>query len=172
MPRSQRILLGCTGVIAVSIAVLLGGALLWNSGGSLNTATRAELGAAEAKWKRTAPDDYDITVEVGGRRAATYRVEVRGGTARAAWLNDRPISQRRLFSVWSVPGMFDTIGREFDLMESSREGKPGTPRDVRIQCRWHAHYGFPQSYQRLAAGGDEIFWEVTRFVPNPEGGGA
>lgn len=170
LQRSKQILLGCGGVLALLILAVFASAVFMTSGGvALSKATPADLAAARAKWKKISPPDYDLTVKVGGRRAATYRVEVRGGIARNAWHNDRPISQQRLFSVWSVPGMFDTIEREFELMQSGPTSAEGRPAEVSIHCFWHPTFGFPQSYQRLAAGGDEIYWEVTRFVTYPDG---
>ena len=167
--RSQWIVIGCAGTIALLLAIGVAVVVILQTGTPLATTTRTELEAAKARWEENGPADYDITVKVGGRRPATYRVEVRDEIARQAWLDDRPLKQRRLFSVWSVPGMFATIDREFDLKEAGNNPAGGTPKDVQIHCRWHKTLGFPQSYQRLAGAGDDIYWEVTHFVSYPDG---
>ena len=142
--------------------------LLLRSGESLPAATQAELAEAIAKWDREGPANYDITVRTTGRRSATYVVEVRNGRAQSASLDGRPVTQSRLYSVWSVPGMFNTLQREFELEQAATQRMEGAPQQVRMYCRWNPTYGYPQSYFREAQGSNSIGWEVLDFISLPD----
>jgi hypothetical protein len=166
--KSSKIIVGCSAVIVTTLVVGVCGAVAMRNLGGQEQASRANWQAAQRRWERNEPANYDITVEVQGRRAAVYRVEVRQGVAQSATLDGQPIDQRRLFSVWSVPGMFATLDREFDLKRSEGSAKPGAPQEMRMYCQWHELYGYPISYRRLAVGGDDISWQVTEFTTLPE----
>src|SRR5437868_969745 len=61
--------------------------------------------AAHERWKLAAAPNYDIEIRVTGPQAAVYRCEVRDGEPQAAWRNGQPLTSRRTFGTWSVPGM-------------------------------------------------------------------
>ena len=164
--KSTQIIVGCL-VILASAAMVIIAALVVRSWRGQSQITRADWTAAQRQWQQNGPQDYDITVEVGGRRAAEYRVEVRRGEAVSAYLDGVALTQPRLFGVWSVPGMFTTLEKEFRLQETAGSNTPGAPRSMRMYCQWDPQYGYPQEYRRLAGGGNDISWTVTQFIPLP-----
>jgi len=135
--------------------------------------TPAAFYAASARWKASAPADYDIEIEVAGPQAATYRVEVRGGQPRGAWRNGQPLKQRRTFGTWSVPGMFSTMARDVDVVERRAAGqaKPGET-ELILKAQFDPQYSFPQRYQRIEWGSRRgsdavtVTWEVKEFRVN------
>jgi hypothetical protein len=126
--------------------------------------------AAQERWKAAAPADYDIEIEVSGPQAAVYRAEVRGGLAEAAWRNGQPLTNRRTFGTWSVPGMFGTIGRDIEAVERRAAGqaKPGEV-ELILKAQFDPQYYFPRRYQRIEwgsrRGSDAVTatWEVKQF---------
>lgn len=120
---------------------------------------------AHERWNTAAPSDYDIEVRVTGSQPARYRVEVRGSEARAAWRNGDPLTTRRTFGTWSVPGMFGTIGRDIDAIERHAAGKADrfTPRLI-LRAEFDPQYGYPARYRRIEQWSTvEVAWEVTEF---------
>ena len=77
---------------------------------------------ARQRWQANAPLDYDVTIEVAGRQAAVYHVEVRAGEVVVSTRNSRPLKQRRTRGTWSVPGMFNTMQSDVDNAEQHRLG--------------------------------------------------
>jgi hypothetical protein len=132
--------------------------------------TPADYYAARERWKAAALPDYDIEIEVAGPQAAVYRVEVRGGQPTAAWRNNRPLTQRRTFGTWSVPGMFSTMARDVDVVERRAAGraKPGEI-ELILKAQFDPQYHFPQRYQRIEWGSRRgsdavtVTWEVKEF---------
>jgi hypothetical protein len=126
--------------------------------------------AAQERWKAAAPADYDIEIEVTGPQSAVYRAEVRGGLAQAAWRNGQPLTNRRTFGTWSVPGMFGTIGRDIEAVERRTAGKakPGEV-ELILKTQFDPQYHFPRRYQRIEwgsrRGSDAVTatWEVKQF---------
>lgn len=121
--------------------------------------------AAHEKWAAAAPANYDIEVRVSGSQPARYRVQVRSGEARGAWRNDQPLTTRRTFGTWSVPGMFGTIGRDIEAIEKHAAGKADrfTPR-LTLRAQFDPHYGYPARYRRIEQWSTvEVAWEVTAF---------
>jgi hypothetical protein len=127
--------------------------------------------AARERWKSAAPADYDIEIEVAGPQAAVYRAEVRGGLAQAAWRNGQPLTNRRTFGTWSVPGMFGTIGRDIEAVERRAAGqsKPGEV-ELILKAQFDPQYHFPRRYQRIEWGSRRgsdavtVTWEVREFL--------
>lgn len=120
---------------------------------------------AQDRWRSAAPSDYDIEVRVTGSQPATYRVEVRGGQPQAAWRNGKPLTQRRTFGTWSVPGMFATISRDIDAVERHAAGKADrfTPR-LTLRGEFDPKYSYPARYRRFEQWSPvEVQWEVTEF---------
>lgn len=121
--------------------------------------------AARDRWEATAPQAYDIEIRVSGSQPATYRVEVRGGEAEVALRNGKPLTQRRTFSTWSVPGMFSTISRDIEALERHAAGKAdaSTPRLI-LRAEFDPQYSYPAKYRRIEPGSPvEVSWEVTHF---------
>ena len=115
-------------------------------------------------------------IQVRGNQPATYYVEVRGGDARLALRNGKPLTQRRTFSTWSVPGMFATMSRDVDALERRAAGQAdaSTP-DLNLRATFGPRYGYPARYRRLQYRSSvEVEWEVTRFevVPSERGASA
>jgi hypothetical protein len=138
----------------------------WKYGNALPAITPADYIAARERWKSVAPADYDIEVQVTGTQAATYRVEVRGGEATAAWRNDMPLIQQRTFGTWSVPGMFGTMSRDIETLDKHTKGTAdaSTPR-LTLRARFDPHYGYPAAYRRIQSGSRvEVTWRVTKFT--------
>jgi hypothetical protein len=108
-------------------------------------------------------------VRVTGSQPAVYRVLVRGGQAENAWRNGRPLTSRRTFSTWSVPGMFGTISRDIEAVERVARGQADrfTPH-LRLRAEFDKRYAYPQRYRRIEEGSNiEVAWEVTRFDVSP-----
>ncbi len=128
------------------------------------------LAAARKRWDAVAPANYDVEVRVSGPQAATYRAEVRGGEARVAWRNGKPLASVRTFGTWSVPGMFSTIGRDIEAIERRAAGRapPGAP-ELILKAQFDPQYSFPQRYRRIEWGSRKgstavaVTWEVVEF---------
>jgi hypothetical protein len=146
------------GICGLAIALLLG--WLWRGPGSdLPPLTRAALEAAEARWRDHPARSYTIKVQVTGAQPATYQVEVRDGEALSASLNGRPLTQRRVFDTWSVPGMFGTLASDVErLEEPENEGR------ILARCEFDGQYGYPARYERIELNsGVQVAWEVVKF---------
>lgn len=130
--------------------------------------------AAHERWKRSAPPNYDIEIRVTGNQPATYRAEVRGGQAQAAWRNGQPLASRRTFGTWSVPGMFSTMSRDVEQLEREAAGKadPRLPGLI-LRAKFDEKYSYPERYSRIEWGSRKgttaqgVTWEVTEFKVLP-----
>ncbi len=139
------------------------------SRGRLPTFDAAEFQANQDKWTNAKLADYRLSVQVTGRQAAAYSVEVRGGEVEHATRNGEPLSQRRTMGTWSVPGMFTTIQSDVSNLEKHRQGVADrqTPQ-VLIRGQFDPELGYPIRYHRteLRKWGNnvEVSWEVTSFT--------
>ena len=127
--------------------------------------TASTLSAASRLWDATGPDDYDLEVKLTTRQTELHRVEVRGGEVRAYSRNGRPMTRRRTFGTWSVPGMFSTIERDVANVKRFEEGsaEQNCPK-LTLWGTFDADYGYPKKYHRIEWGSDvEVSWEVTQF---------
>lgn len=114
---------------------------------------------ARARWQQAGIKDYTIEIKVEGSQPATYQVWVENGIAVRATRNQNPLTQRRTFETWSVPGMFGTIDR--DLQQNKRT--PGEQRLV-LRAQFDPQNGVPLRYNRLAyQGGGDVLWNVTKW---------
>jgi len=155
------------GIIALGI-------IRWKYGDPLPEMSPADYFAAKDKWKASAPENYDIEVEVTGTRPATYRVQVRGGVAVAASIVDQqgqetPQMQQRTFGTWSVPGMFGTMSKDVEVLEKHAKGKADkfTPR-LTLRAEFDPKYGYPAAYRRIQwRSAVEVKWRVTKFAVIP-----
>jgi hypothetical protein len=126
--------------------------------------------AALNRWKASAPTDYDIEIEVTGPQAAVYRAQVRDGQPTAAYRNGQPLTQRRTFGTWSVPGMFSTMARDVDVVERRAAGKakPGEV-ELILKAEFDSQYHYPRRYQRIEWGSRRgsdavtVTWVVRSF---------
>jgi hypothetical protein len=130
--------------------------------------------SAHEQWRKSAPPDYDIEIRVSGNQPATYRAEVRGGQAQAAWRNGQPLTTRRTFGTWSVPGMFSTMSRDVEQLERQRAGQadPRFPSLI-LRAGFDERFGYPARYSRIEWGSRKgttaaaVTWEVTEFKVPP-----
>jgi hypothetical protein len=130
--------------------------------------------AAHERWQTSAPPNYDIEIRVSGPQPATYRAEVRGGQAQAAWRNGQPLTTRRTFGTWSVPGMFSTMSRDVEQLEREAAGKadPRLPGLI-LRAKFDEKYSYPARYSRIEWGSRKgttaqgVTWEVTEFKVLP-----
>lgn len=130
------------------------------------TITDEAFEQAQQRWRQHGPADYNLEVKVSGPQPATYRVEVRQGEVLSAARNGSPLTQRRTFDTWSVPGMFATMRRDVENVQRVASGNadPDTPR-LTLFGQFDPEYGYPQSYHRIQWGTDmEVSWEVTEFT--------
>ena len=139
---------------------------------SLPVITPDEFRAARNRWIEAGPPDYDIAVEVTGRKAATYRVSVRQHQVVRAARNDTPLRQQRTMGTWSVPGMFSTMQSDVDNVARIAKGTATaqTPQ-VTMRGNFDPDLGYPAKYVRLektSTGGTyEVSWRVIAFESNP-----
>lgn len=155
------------GLVLGAIASLV--VLRWQFADSLPTITPADYHAAREQWEASAVPSYDIEVALTGTRGATYRVEVRDGEAKAAWMNGNPLPTQRAFATWSVPGMFGTMSRDIEMLEKHASGKAdaNTPR-LTLRAEFDKKYGYPARYRRIQWGSPvQASWEVTKFEVRP-----
>jgi hypothetical protein len=126
----------------------------------IDALTQDKWSEAFERWKRADVRDYNVRVSVTGRQAATYAVEVRGGTVLNAMRDGVPLPQQRTWSTWTVEGMFETIARDLDSVDKHATGRAdaGTPQ-LQLHATFHPQLGYPQSYLRT---------EFVRFAPNHE----
>lgn len=131
--------------------------------------TETELAAAVQRWREYGPDDYDMDILVGGRRAGTIHVEVRGGSVVAMTRDGITPSQQRTWQYWSVPGLFDMLEDDVQSADDPRGpfgALPGTK--VVLRAEFNPRYGYPRRYQRTVFGTDlGIDWEIVRFAIRP-----
>jgi len=163
-PVIRRVLIGLAAGLAAGFVGMLVFAYL-NRGEISSKLTPELFREAQAKWEKSPPRNYNIEVKVQGNQPATYYVEVRSGDAKLALRNGQPLTQRRTFSTWSIPGMFATIARDVDTLERRDSGQADkfTP-NLNLRATFDPHYSYPARYRRLQYQSSvEVEWEVTRF---------
>ncbi|MCH7728691.1 MAG: hypothetical protein IH991_19725 [Planctomycetes bacterium] len=159
--KLSRIGVGVTGAI-VGVVVGVFGWLLIHRGNTPEV-SRKSLTVAENRWKASRPTNYKVEIEVFGRQAATYSVEVRGRDVVSMARNG--FQMTRLVNTWTVNGMFNTIKADLDRNARVAEGKaPAEIQLVELHGAFDSDYGFPQRYHRLPLGNEpDIAWEVKAF---------
>jgi hypothetical protein len=131
--------------------------------------TPERLSEAEQRWAEKGPASYDLDLVIEGAQPGVVHVEVRDGVTTAMQRDGRTPKQQRVWDVWNVPGMFDTIEREFDLAadpvhEMQANANPNTRLDLR--AAFNAEFGYPERFHRIVfGGGPEVYWRVTSFQP-------
>jgi hypothetical protein len=135
-------------------------------GGTMQPLTGANLDEAVQRWEQNAAEDYDIEIQVSGRQASRYHVEVRGGEPRRATRNGEPLTQRRTWWTWTATGMFETLRADVHNMKKFDAGEKGVPH-LSILVEFDKEYGFPRRYVRVESvkmgGNPEVSWQVTDF---------
>lgn len=129
--------------------------------------TIEKLEAAEKLWQTKGPPSYDLDLVIEGAQPGIVHVEVRDGVTTAMQRDGRTPSQPRVWDVWTVPGTFDTIAREFQLAEDPQhEMQAAAGARVELRARFDPTFGYPARFHRIVfGGGPEVFWKVTSFQP-------
>lgn len=157
--------------LAIAVVVLLGLAL----GGTLAIElfvverlpelTVEKLAAAEKLWETSGPKSYNLDLTIEGAQPGVVHVEVRDGVTTAMQRDGLAPQQRRVWDVWAVPGMFETIERELQLAEDPQhEMDAGAGASVDLRAEFDPTYGYPARFHRIVfGGGPEVYWKVTSF---------
>jgi hypothetical protein len=157
---------GFLGVLTAAVGLMAWTAI--SNQGKLPLLAVEDFERARQRWQANAPLDYDVTIEVAGRQAAVYHVEVRDGEVVVSTRNSMPLKQRRTRGTWSVPGMFNTMQSDVDNAEQHKRGTAaaGVPQ-VHLLALFDPRFGYPQKYHRTElrkwANNDVVSWEVTQF---------
>src|SRR5262245_54117588 len=69
--------------------------------------TESEFEAAQARWDKHGPKDYNLDLELAGNRPGKIHIEVRDGEATHMTRDGVEPMQRRVWYYWTVPGQFD-----------------------------------------------------------------
>ena len=163
--RRRPILLGI-GLGAV-VALVVAAALVIAKRPNEARLTEADYEAAMAGWDEKGPASYDVDVELSGKRPGTIHVEVRDRQVTHMIRDGVEPRQRRTWDVWSVPGMFDTLGQELENARNPAASfnTPAASQMV-MWAEFDVKYGYPRRYDRVVLGADfEVHWRVTRFEP-------
>lgn len=157
--------------LAIAVVMLLGLAL----GGAiavemfvverLPELTLEKLEAAEKLWEAEGPQSYDLDLVIEGAQPGVVHVEVRDGVTTAMQRDGLAPSQRRVWDVWAVPGMFETIERELQLADDpQQEMDASAGATVDLRAEFDPKFGYPARFHRIVfGGGPEVYWRVTSF---------
>lgn len=127
--------------------------------------TEATLQAASERWNEHGPASYDMEIELRGAQPGRVHVEVRDKEVTSETRDGR-IPGRWTWDVWSVPGLFETLGQDLQTAVNpvqEIEAAPGTT--WRLRCEFDPKLGVPVRYHRIVTGGPEVYWQVTEFKP-------
>jgi len=125
------------------------------------------LDAAEKLWDTKGPKSYNLDLTIEGAQPGVVHVEVRDGVTTAMQRDGLAPQQRRVWDVWAVPGMFETIERELQLAEDPQhEMDLAAGAKVDLRAEFDPAYGYPVRFHRIVfGGGPEVYWKVTKFKP-------
>jgi hypothetical protein len=104
-----------------------------------------------------------MDIELRGAQPGRVQVTVRNRVV-AAETRDGRVPKEHTWETWTVPGMFNTIETDMEIAENPEQAiqaSPGTKWQLR--CEFDPVTGLPRRYHRLASGGPEVYWRVTRF---------
>lgn len=155
---------------ALALAFVAAGITLWFLyRGEGDPLTEKKLAEARTLWKSAGLTEYDIEIEVSGGQQATHVLSVRGGKVTTMTTNG-VAAPERIWAVWTVEGMFDTL--ETELRNAAAPKVPygvDDPADVVLQVAFDDKLGLPRRFFRHVLGSDRggIEWDITRFEPNP-----
>lgn len=146
-----------TGLVVAIAIVVVAAIVTILSRRSLPMLTAQALATAEARWRQAGIAEYQVEIAVAGNQPAVYLVEVAEREPVAASRNGIPLTQRRTWETWTVPGMFDTLASDVAASEA-RE-------NLVVRCQFNPVHGLPERYQRIELGtGQQVTWEVKRFI--------
>ena len=159
--KLSKIGVGLTGAIVGVVIGVVGWLLIHR--GTTPEVSRKSLTVAEKRWQASRPTNYKVEIEVFGRQAAMYSIEVRDGEVVSMVING--VQMTRLVDTWTVEGMFNTIKADLDRNARVAEGKaPAEIQLVKLQGTFDSEYGFPQRYHRLPFGNEpDTAWQVKAF---------
>jgi hypothetical protein len=165
MPGWARALV--IGAIVLGLVIGAGLALELFVGERLPQLTVEALDAAEKRWDQHGPKSYDLDLTIEGAQPGVVHVEVRDGITTAMQRDGIAPKQRRVWDVWAVPGMFETIERELELAEDPQhEMEAAAGAKVDLRAEFDPTYGYPARFHRIVfGGGPEVYWKVTSFQP-------
>lgn len=156
------------GLIIGVIVALLTMALIWVflSRDSTPLVSESDLQAARQRWNEHGPANYDIDIMLAGNRPGPVHVEVRDGVVTRMTRDGREPKQRYTWDYWTVPEMFNTIEREFEMRDDQAASAPGaTGSQAELRARFDPQYGYPQRFHRTVPGrAEEVDWTVTEFT--------
>jgi Family of unknown function (DUF6174) len=123
--------------------------------------------AAETRWNQQGPQSYDLDLTIEGAQPGVVHVEVRDGVTTAMQRDGVAPKQRRVWDVWSVPGMFTTIEQELQNAEDPHNGMGlASGASIDLRAEFDPTYGYPARFHRIVfGGGPEVNWKVTKFQP-------
>lgn len=123
----------------------------------------SELNDAKRLWQEHGPVSYDMDIEIRGAQPGRVQTNVRNRVVMAETRDGR-VPKEHTWETWSVPGMFNTLELDMETAENPEQAiqaPPGTKWQLR--CEFDPVFGIPRRYHRLATGGPEVYWRVTRF---------
>jgi hypothetical protein len=164
-PFARGLVWGLLAALTVTIAISI-----FRGRESVPRLTKAAYDAALARWEQNGPADYDLDLELGGKRPGPIHVEVRGGEVTRMTRDGVVPNQKRTWDYWSVAGQLETIGEELEMARQPAKsfGAPGAA-EVVMWADFDPHYGYPCRYDRVVLGADlEVHWKITRFAPLSE----
>ena len=125
--------------------------------------TEVELESAKKRWQEHGPVSYEMDIELRGAQPGRVQVKVQNRVVTAETRDGR-IPKEHTWETWSVVGMFNTLETDMEIAENPQQvvqAPPGTTWQLR--CEFDPQLGIPRRYHRLASGGPEVYWRVTRF---------
>ncbi len=111
--------------------------------------TEARLQEAHRLWEQQGPDSYRMQLRKLGNRTDAVTIEVRDRQPVSFVLNGSADFPRRVWSYWTVPGMFETLEHELAGSADPRgafgasEGATAT-----MRAEFDPTYGYPRYYLR------------------------
>ncbi len=110
--------------------------------------TRGALSAAQEKWEQSHVTDYDLRYRMHG---SEYEIKVRDGVVVEARVNDRPPTSAD-WQVYSMDGLFETLGQELDNLENPTGPFAGRGGAVLLRVRFHPEFGYVERFLRSGTG--------------------
>lgn len=155
------------GAILLGLVLGAGLALELFVGERLPHLTVEALDDAEKRWDQKGPKSYDLDLTIEGAQPGVVHVEVRDGITTAMQRDGVAPQQRRVWDVWAVPGMFETIERERELADDPQhEMDLSASSKVDLLAEFDPTYGYPVRFHRIVfGGGPEVYWKITNFQP-------
>jgi len=153
-------------IVAVALVLIYGVLLVarWALTDNTPELTDEALAAAQERWQANGPASYDMELELSGARPGNVHVEVRNGQV-TRLIRDGKTPPKHTWDVWSVPGLFDMLGRNLEIAADPAT-EIGATQDTQwiLRARFDPKLAYPQLYRQIVVGtGPEVTWEVRRF---------